>query len=182
MFETFTSHNPLPEMYELYELARKDPKNRLPQNYTEDRAFTHDTLLYSVTLEDGRPILGSSLIMKDFYNKSARALNRLYLVPGTSAMMPRKLVHKLYPPIAEQLRQQVEKAKSHNITDIFISRDDKHTGRMNRLIYAFNHNTPYDWTLTDEEYWTCKDKCQECSQRIFYINNLTLTRNEDVVF
>ena len=50
MFETFTSHNPLPEMYELYELARKDPKNRLPHNYTEDRAFTKETILYSITL------------------------------------------------------------------------------------------------------------------------------------
>ena len=182
MFETFTSHNPLPEMYELYELARKDPKNRLPHNYTEDRAFTKDTILYSITLEDGRPILGSSLIVKPIYNGSARALNRLYLVPGTNGLVPRKTVNNLFPPIAEQLRQQIEKAKTHNIHNIFISRDDKQSRRLSRLIKAFNHNTPYEWTLTDGEYWTCQDRCQECSQRIFYINNLMLKQNEDVFF
>ena len=182
MLETFTSHNPLPEMYELYEMARKDPRNRLPDNYTEDRVFTDDTLLYSITLENNRPVLGSTVVVKPIYNGMARALTRLYLVGGTTGLVPRKTSNGQYIPISLQLEQQVKKAKTHNIHDIFVSREDKHEGRLKRINHGFNSNTCFDWTLTHEEYWTCNDKCQACSQRIFYTGSLNLKRNEDVSF
>lgn len=172
MYTQTTDHIPL-ELIELFDVAYRDPLNRLPHNYDPETLSSEENLCYSVTFDDdGDAICGSIARARDFYQGSVRILSRYYVSKKIKTVGLRvSKYHKngMNTFALDHVNQQVEFAEAHGYHAQFVSREYRNARVMRNIYKGINTHSNYnDWTLEKGLYQTAPCELKECFQFVMW--------------
>ena len=140
------------------------------ENYLVDSNLLKNSLCYTVTYCDEKPMLASVAWRKPFYNGMVRLCSRYCVTPSFVNVNFGKGMDGIRLDAIDHIEQQKEFCEKLGYEDFFISRFDRTNGRLTKIIYdGINKYSTENWKMSDAQMLVCPDPSnKECWQYVVY--------------